>query len=148
MLTKYDTALEDLLCWILDCDSKNLELLRCFGYDWDEIFIHMNWKQGTPCNLQGLINAEIDLGLDDMNLYIQKRIYDLTSRLLSGDINEDDRQELCDLRLLNPKYDFVSNYQNNDVTILCKQNQEIYLQYLQKGIEVFERETGFAVTFE
>lgn len=132
-----------LLMELLDCGECDLSLLDDVGYDWCDI---ISADRPFPSSISGLMRQVIRYGQTQLEEAISDRICELEAIPNEREVEEDEEQELAELRELNPIADIKSSFNYLDTYIWCIKNKEIYHKYLQKALDNFAYGTGFVIT--
>lgn len=134
-----------LLMELLHCGEYDLSLLDDVGYDWCDI---ISTDREFTFNINGLMRQVFDYGLSQIEQAVNDRICELEAIPNERELEEDEEQELAELRTLEPYDDFESFHNCIDTHIWCEKHKEIYKKYMQEALDSFADGTGFEITMD
>lgn len=134
-----------LLMELLHCGEYDLSLLDNVGYDWCDI---VSTDGEFTFNINGLMRQVFDYGLSQIEQAVNDRICELEAIPNERVLEEDEEQELAELRTLEPYDDFESYHNYIDTHIWCEKHKEIYEEYMQEALDNFADGTGFEITMD
>ncbi len=85
------------------------------------------------------------VGYEDIQIAVVNRICELES---SGDLDDDEADELTLLRELDASEDFDSYHNYLDTHVWCRNHADTYKKYMTEALEEFEENTGFYIRLE
>ncbi len=136
------TGRESLLTAILDCGTDDLSLLDDVQYDWDDIFKRL---EDDTHDLNSVMREVFQVGYEDIQIAVVNHICDLES---SGNLDDDEADELTLLRELDASEDFDSYHNYLDTHVWCRNHADTYRKYMMEALEEFEENTGFCISLE
>jgi len=130
-----------LLCSMLKCGYLDLEMLDDIKYDWGDILKQIDYPD-EEVTFNDLIGGAFELGACNIAETVENRINDLKVTQMERKLDEDEKQELEDLRSLNPAQDIQGYFNCLDARIWFADNEDIYRKYVPEALESFEDNTG------
>lgn len=142
--------LEALACNLLGCGPADLSMLERVGYDWPDVIEETGWRGSSfsDMSFKSLMMAVVQVGLDHIEDARRSRIGDLEALEKSGDINEDELDELFALYTLDPNEDIQQFHNFLDTSIWFERNASLYRKYLRGAIDDFADNVGIEITGE
>lgn len=140
------TGRDALLCSLLGCGSLDLVLLDGIEFDWDDVIDRADFESFEDADLNSLMRAVVSLGIDGIAEAIDERVSLLETLEESGNLPDDDADELRQLTTLEPREDIESFHNCLDTHVYFAKNGDIYRKYLGEPIEEFEENTGFPIS--
>lgn len=138
---------DPLLCSLLDCGTADLSLLNDVDVDIGEIIDECRDECGDT-NINTVMWVIFQKGFGQIQNAIEERIRELEDYIEDGSADDEDREELEQLRELDPYNDFDSFHNYLDTHVWAQEHGEIYRQYLGHALEDFENITGFYITID
>ena len=138
---------ETVLCALLDCGTADLSLLDDVDVDICQVIEESKFEFGDT-NINTVMRVIFQEGFGQIQNALEKRIRELDDYIEEGSADDEDREELEQLRELDPYEDFVSYHNYLDTHVWAQKHGEIYRQYLGQALEAFEEITGFYITID
>lgn len=138
---------DTVLSCLLDCGTADLSLLDDVDVDIYQVIEECKEEIGST-NINEVMWVIFQKGFAEIQNAIEARIQDLEEYVEDGSADDDDREELEQLRELDPYNDFDSYHNYLDTHVWAQQHGEIYRQYLGDALETFEQITGFSITID
>lgn len=162
--------MRELLCCLLSCGYLDLNVLENCSYDIDELIDYTKDMGYEKPDLNSLAYAMFRLASNDLSEYISEEIEKVEGELseleglkseLDGKWDDeltdeevetidtiDERinslnEKLVDIKALDPSEDIESYHNYLDTHVYFRNNESIYRQYCQDGIDLFLEKTGF-----
>ncbi len=132
---------DDLLRSIVGCGTLDMRVLDDVGYDWFEVMDRLD-SQGVSVRevgFNGLMRTVVEMAAEDLASAVEERIEELE---LQDELDEDEEEELRQLRLLDPEEDVGGFFNFLDTHVFFEHNEQIYRDYLPDAIDEFEMNTG------
>lgn len=138
---------DTVLSCLLDCGTADLSLLDDVDVDIYQVIEECKEEIGST-NINEVMWVIFQKGFAEIQNAIEARIQDLEEYVEDGSADDDDREELEQLRELDPYNDFDSYHNYLDTHVWAQEHGEIYRQYLGDALETFEQITGFSITID
>ena len=136
--TDWKTA---LLAQVLDCGTRDVEILRDCNYDIGEICQNL-FEDGIRPTLNNILHDIFAQAKSELIDAVHGRICDLETENYLRDLTEEEQKDLALLRSLCPEKD-VTWEVNSVCSYLYLDRREEYLYVLQAEIEQIENNCGF-----
>lgn len=131
-----------LLSELLDCRPNDLEMLEECTYEVYDLVETAREIDEHP-TLNNYIEAMFKIGLSVLRDSINDLMVDLEQEAASGELTDDDREKLAQIRKLNPTEDIEMFINFRDTHITFAKNEELYQKYFEENLEHFHNGTGF-----
>lgn len=146
-------TIKKLVCALLSCGERNLETLGRVRYSWEDVLARITWEDTERLRYEDLMWAVVDVGVASIKNALTERILGLSSRwqedALDGHgLDEDEKEELMCLSLLDPEHDIFSCYDHQEQgmhTWFGGGCEKIYRRYFPDVLEAFEKDTGIKI---
>jgi hypothetical protein len=130
-----ETQMRALLCNLLDCSYRNLEILAGCAYNMQDLIEEVYSMEFKKPGINSLAFAMFRLAKYDMQEELEEMIE-----------KEKNEEKLEVLRQLDPHKDIVSSHNYLDTRVYFHKNQELYKNYASNLVDLFKEKTGFNLT--
>lgn len=139
---------EDFLMTLIGCGQLDLRLIDDVEYDWCDVLERVDFNCLGEKKMPAIMHAVFDVGKDEMNEAIVKRVDYLEDTKKTYGISEEQENELEDLKKLNPYNDLEVYHNYLDTHVTCVNHKSVYKKLMSKELENFAAGTGFVVEFD
>ena len=137
MLTNRDVVLMS----VLECGTLDFSVLDDVEYEIDEI-IDEFLDYGEKPTLNRIMHRVFAMGEEELGQKVKERISELEQIQYDCGLEEDEEEELSELKLLNVEDDIDWYCNCLDTSIWFEKNGEIYRKYLPDAVEAVEKNMG------